>query len=131
MSPVTSARPFVRERASGCFWYGKWSRHGQPVIRALGPAWVEPDGIGGWKRKRGRAPEGVITEAEAAQRMLTLMREHDAEHTLLERDADERRRRGDATFHDLLAWARDLLRSHPDVRRAAQGRWDRVIGDEF
>jgi hypothetical protein len=26
MSPATSARPFIRQRASGCFWYAKWSR---------------------------------------------------------------------------------------------------------
>jgi len=120
MSPVTSARPFIRERASGCFWYGKWSRHGQPVVRALGRAWVEPDGTGGWSRKRGRAPEGVLTEAEAAARMLTLMREHDADQTLLERDAEERRRRG-VTFRELageyLRWLEDVKGAKPSTLR--------------
>ena len=114
MSLATSARPFIRQRASGCFWYGKWSRHGQPVIRALGRSWVEPDGNGGWKRKRGRSPEGVLTEAEAASRMLELVREHDAEQTLLERDAEERRRRG-VTFRELAA---DYLRWLEDVKGA-------------
>jgi integrase len=120
MSPITSARPFIRERASGCFWYGKWSRHGQPVIRALGRAWVEPDGNGGWRRKRGRAPEGVLTEAEAAAQMLALMREHDAEQTLLERDAGERRRRG-VTFRELateyLGWLEDVKGAKPSTLR--------------
>jgi integrase len=120
MSPVTSARPFIRERASGCFWYGKWSRHGQPVVRALGRAWVKPDGAGGWRRRRGRAPEGVLTEAEAAARMLALMREHDAEQTLLERDADERRRRG-VTFRELAAeylrWLEDVKGAKPSTLR--------------
>lgn len=120
MSPVTSARPFVRQRASGCFWYGKWSRHGQPVIRALGRAWAEPDGHGGWRRKRGRAPEGVLTEAEAAARMLALMREHDADQTLLERDAEERRRRG-VTFRELageyLRWLEDVKGAKPSTLR--------------
>lgn len=120
MSPVTSARPFIRERASGCFWYGKWSRHGQPVIRALGRAWAEADGHGGWRRKRGRAPEGVLTEAEAAARMLTLIREHDAEQTLLERDAEERRRRG-VTFRELvsdyLSWLEDVKGAKPSTLR--------------
>lgn len=120
MSPVTSARPFVRQRASGCFWYGKWSRHGQPVIRALGRAWVEPDSSGGWRRRRGRAPEGVLTEAEAAAQMLALMREHDAEQSLLERDAEERRRRG-VTFRELageyLRWLEDVKGAKPSTLR--------------
>jgi integrase len=120
MSPVTSARPFVRQRASGCFFYGKWSRHGQPVIRALGRAWVEPDGDGGWKRKRGRAPKGVLTEAEAATRMLQLMREHDAEQTVLEGDEEERRRRG-VSFRDLsaeyLRWLEDIKAAKPSTLR--------------
>src|ERR1700722_19736550 len=120
MSPVTSARPFIRERASGCFWYAKWSRHGQPVVRALGRAWVEPDGSGGGRGKRGRAPEGVLTEAEAAGRMLVLMREHDADQTLLERDAEERRRRG-VTFRELageyLGWLEDVKGAKPSTLR--------------
>jgi integrase len=123
MSPITSARPFVRQRASGCFWYAKWSRHGHPVIRALGRAWAEPDGNGGWKRKRGRAPEGVLTEAEAATRMLQLIREHDAEQTLLERDADERRRRG-VSFRELSAeyldWLKDVKAAKPSTLRDHQ-----------
>ena len=45
--------------------------------------------------------------------------------------AAERRTHGEATFHDLLTWARDLLRDRPDVRLRAQGRFDRVFVDEF
>ena len=120
MSPVTSARPFIRQRASGPHYYAKWSRRGQPVVRALGRAWVEPDSRAGWKRKRGRAPEGVLTEAEAAQRMLALMREHDEEQTLLERDAEERRRRG-VTFRELAAdylrWLEDIAAAKPSTLR--------------
>jgi hypothetical protein len=59
----------------------------------LGRAWVDPDGNGGWRRRRGRSPDGARTEAEAAERMLALVREHDGEQTLLERDAEERPRR--------------------------------------
>jgi hypothetical protein len=84
------------------------------VIRALGRAWVEPDGIGDWRRKRGRAPEGVLTEAEASARMLDLIRVHDAEQTLLERDAEERRRRG-VTFREL---ARDYMRWLEEIEGA-------------
>jgi ATP-dependent helicase/nuclease subunit A len=45
--------------------------------------------------------------------------------------ARDRQNRGVATFHDLLVWARDLLRDHPRVRQAAQARIERLFVDEF
>jgi len=120
MTPNPSARPFIRQRSTGPFWYGKWSRNGQPVVRALGRAWAESDGNGGCRLKRGRPPEGVLTEAQAAERMLALVREHDAEQTLLERDAEERRRRG-VTFRELAAeylrWLEDIKAAKPSTLR--------------
>ena len=100
--PHPSSRPFIRQRATGPFWYGKWSRSGTPVIRSLGRAWVEPDGHGGWRRRRGRAPEGTLTETEAAVRMHELVFSHDEELCRLEADAEERRRRG-VSFRELAA----------------------------
>jgi hypothetical protein len=99
--PQPTSRPFIRQRASGPFWYGKWSRDGKPVMRALGRAWVEPDGHGGWKRKRGRASDGVLTEAQASARMLDLVQGHHLEQERVEHDAEERRRRG-VTFRELV-----------------------------
>src|SRR5262249_26036608 len=43
----------------------------------------------------------------------------------------QRRTQGVATFHDLLAWARDLLRDNASARHAAQARYQRVFIDEF
>lgn len=120
MTPNPSARPFIRQRSTGPFWYGKWSRNAQPVVRALGRAWASADGHGGWRLKRGRPPEGTLTEAMAAARMLELVREHDAEQTLLERDAEERRRRG-VTFRELaseyLRWLEDIKGAKPSTLR--------------
>jgi integrase len=120
MAPNTSSRPFIRQRATGPFWYGKWSRNGQPVIRALGRAWAKSDGNGGWRRKRGRPVDGSLTEAQAAERMLALVREHHAEQALLERDAEERRRRG-VTFRQLakeyLGWLEDVKGAKPSTLR--------------
>ena len=99
--PQPTSRPFVRQRASGPFWYGKWSRDGKPVMRALGRAWVSPDGHGGWKHKRGRAPDGMLTEAQASARMLDLVQAHHIEQGHAEQDAEERRRRG-VTFRELV-----------------------------
>jgi integrase len=100
--PNPSARPYIRQRASGPHWYGKWSRAGQPVIRALGKAWVEANGSDGWKRRRGTPVDGALTEAQAGARMLELVRSHDEEQTRLEQDAEERLRRG-ITFRELSA----------------------------
>lgn len=95
-----TSKPFIRWRAGGPYWYGKWSRNGTPVVRALGRAWVEDDGAGGWRPRRGRASDGALTETQAARRMLELVGEHDAEQTRLELDAEERRQRG-ISFREL------------------------------
>ena len=118
--PNPTAKPYVRARASGPRWYAKWSRNGTPVVRSLGKAWVEADGSGGWRPRRGRAPTGALTEAQASERMLRLVREHHDERTLLETDADERRRRG-ATFRDVargyLDWMQDVKGAKPSTMR--------------
>jgi integrase len=113
-----TARPFVRERATGPFWYAQWWRQGKSVTRALGRAWVVADGAGGWRRRRGRPTDGALTEAEAAERMLTLVREHDQQQTLLERDAETRRRDG-ITFRELAAeyveWVQEVKDAKPST----------------
>jgi hypothetical protein len=90
------------------------------VIRGLGRASVEPDRNGGWRRRRSCSPGGALTEAEAAERMLALVREHDAEQTVLERDAEERRRRG-VNFRELaaeyLSWLDDVNGAKPSTLR--------------
>jgi hypothetical protein len=72
------------------------------VVRALGKAWVEADGEGGWKRKRGTPADGALTEPQATARMLELVREHDEDQNRLEEEAEERCRRG-ITFRELTA----------------------------
>jgi hypothetical protein len=62
----------------------------------------------------------MLTEAMASERMLILVREHDAEQTLLERDAEERRRRG-VTFRELaveyLEWLEHVKSAKPSTLR--------------
>ena len=45
--------------------------------------------------------------------------------------AERRRREGRAEFHDLLVWARDLLRDHAGSRRHFQRRFSHILIDEF
>ncbi len=78
------------------------------MIRALGRAWVEPDGTGGWRQRRGRAVGGALTEAQAGARMLELVHEHDIKESRIEADAEERRRRG-VTFRELAGEWMDYL----------------------
>jgi hypothetical protein len=40
------------------------------VVRSLGRAWVEPDGEGGCRMRRGLVDDGCLTEAQAHERML-------------------------------------------------------------
>lgn len=107
----TTARPIIRADASGRpKWNAKWSREGRQVWRTIGSAWMEPDGAGGWRRRKGRAAPGHLTEQEAIASMLAMIAEHDADQTRLERDAEERRRRG-ATLREVAAeWLEHLER---------------------
>ena len=119
-------------------------------MRALGKAWAEADGNGGFQLKRGRPPEGALTEAQAAEKMLGIVREHHEEQALLERDAQERRRRG-VTFREVacayLAWMEEVKGAKPSTMRnhrsllaepgqpyrrgrgTTEGRIMRVLGD--
>ena len=115
--------PYLRQRPGGVYWYAKWSRRGTPVVRSLGPAWMEPDGIGAWRKRRGRPPEDHLTETQAHARMLELVQSHDADQTLVERDAAERDRRG-ATFRevalDYLEWLDEVKGAEPSTLRAVR-----------
>ena len=44
---------------------------------------------------------------------------------------EERRAMGRAEFHDLLVWARGLLRDNPSVRRYFQDKYSHILIDEF
>ncbi|MCX5992965.1 MAG: UvrD-helicase domain-containing protein [Chloroflexi bacterium] len=44
---------------------------------------------------------------------------------------EERRAMGRAEFHDLLVWARGLLRDDPSVRRYFQDKYSHILIDEF
>ncbi len=43
----------------------------------------------------------------------------------------KRKRDGQADFHDLLVWARDMLRDNPEARRRFQRRFHHILVDEF
>lgn len=75
------------------FYEAKWVHDGQQVKRRIGPAHLVTDGQGGWKKKRGPAPEGSFSEREAVARMSELMRAHASEQGI-------KRSKREATFGD-------------------------------
>ncbi len=53
----------VVERDGGPVYYAKWRDSGRrQVKRRLGPAWVERDGDGAWRKRRGRVHDGYLDE---------------------------------------------------------------------
>src|SRR3954469_19331707 len=80
---TTPCRPrsgtvLVVERDRGPAYYAKWrDSTGRQVKRLLGPAWVERNGVG-WKRRRGRIPDGALDERAAIVAMAAVMKEHEA-----------------------------------------------------
>jgi len=101
--PHVTARPFLRWEASGeAKWKGKWSVRGEQRFRTLGPAWVERDGRGGPRARRGRPPAGYLTEHQAIARLQALVVEHDQELAAREQEQRERLERG-ISFRELAS----------------------------
>ena len=72
-----------------------------------------------------------IAEAEIAEvRRCALMPILAALRDLTIRHARERKRNGRAGFHDLLVWARDMLRDDADARNHFRARFSRLLIDE-
>src|ERR1019366_9803294 len=106
-----STHPYVRPDRTGTpKWKAKWSLRGESRYRTLGPAWMDPYGQRGWVKRKGRPPEGWLSEQEATARMLELVAEHDRELSNIEAAREARRRRG-VTFRELaVQWLEHLER---------------------
>lgn len=103
------------------------------------PRWRKVGKAAAWGGADGKA--AVHTEcgevADAWDSLLTGVRTHIAASLAEEvrqftlAFAAERAAAGRLVFHDLLVLARDLLRSHPEVREQLAARWPRLLIDEF
>jgi ATP-dependent exoDNAse (exonuclease V) beta subunit len=95
--------------------------------------WPVVDGENACRRIKGalRSVGSEARSALAAHRSVVLSSLLEALRDLVLSDALARRRKGVATFHDLLTWARDLLRDHPLVLGRAREWWRRIFVDEF
>lgn len=80
---------------------GEWTQK----KRRLGLAWQEPDGAGGWRKRRGRCPEGWLDERAANVAAVAAMEEHAREL----RRGEEEKARAAAAEKTVRALARDWL----------------------
>lgn len=103
-----TAHLVVREKNRKVSWDVKFFFRGRQVWRRVGPAWVQPDGEGGWRKRRGRPPEGVLDQQRAWQHACDLVDKYvtDAEASEQEREAREAR---GITFRELAAAYLDWL----------------------
>ncbi len=122
---MPAARPnahiIVREHHGQPYYEAKFRHHGRQIKRRIGPAWLERDpDTGGWRRHRGRPPEGAYDERAATVAAASLVDAYVAEAANVERVEHERRSRG-VTFrevaHDYLRWLGDVRGAKPSTLR--------------
>jgi integrase len=64
----------IREQGDRVFYEAKWrDSRGRQVKRRVGPAWLERDGVGGWRRRGGRVPDGCFDHKAAIVEMSRLI----------------------------------------------------------
>ena len=75
--------------------------------------------------------EDVRAEEIAALRTAAFAPALEAVRKFVVDQSARRKEEGHAEFHDLLVWARDMLRDNPDARRRFQRRFHHLLVDEF
>ena len=119
----------VREHLGRPFYEAFWRFQGKQLKRRIGPAWLERgDSSDGWRRRRGRVPEGHFDEASAHVAAAQLVAEYTSEAADRERVERERRTRG-VTFREVaqsyLRWLADVAGAKPSTLRDRQS----VLGE--
>jgi len=116
----------VRPNVAGAPQYeAKWrdSRHRQRK-RRLGPAWLEPDEEGGWRKRRGRVREGFLDERRAHVEMARAISEHEEE---LRREPVNRA----ATFDDAATAWLDYLQHEKRVKPSTLEDYRLMLADPW
>ena len=88
--------------------------------RRLGPAWQEPDGDGGWRKRRGRCPDGWLDERAATVAAVAAMEEHAREvgdEERAKRKAAERKTTVRELGQEWLEWLYDVRGPKPSTIR--------------
>ena len=131
---VDLAERLADERDDGAVW-SRLSRFGQLSCgRGKQGDWrAGGDGENGCKSLKAllKGLEETRAEEIGAARAAALLALAEQVRRFIIDYAERRRREGRAEFHDLLVWARDLLRDDADSRRHFQRRFSHILIDEF
>jgi integrase len=99
----------------------KWrDSTGRQNYRRVGRAWMEPDGSGGWRRRRGRAPDGHVDQRAAERAM-------DALIDSAERELAAAQPNREATFADAVAAWRDYAEHAKRLKPASLRNYDAML----
>ncbi len=120
MPPTAVASLVIREHNGQPFYEAKFRHDDRQVKRRLGPAWLERDDVGHWRRRRGRVPEDAFDERRAHAAAAALVASFVSETAAADRVERERRLAG-VTFRELaaayLVWLRDVKGAKPATLR--------------
>ena len=125
---VQQSSLFVRPKAGAggrVYWDAQWryrvgSEPWRQKTRRLGPAWQEPDGNGGWRKRRGRCPEGWLDERAATVAAVAAMEEHGrevGEELRVKREAAERETTVRELGREWLEWLTEVRGAKPSTIR--------------
>jgi integrase len=108
------------------YWDAQWRYRATDAepwrqkTRRLGPAWQEPDGAGGWRKRRGRCPDGWLDERAATVAAVTAMEEH-AREVVQQHRADRAAAERKMTVRELgqewLEWLAEVRGAKPSTIR--------------
>jgi hypothetical protein len=125
---VQQSSLFVRPKqgAGGrVYWDAQWryrvgSNPWRQKTRRLGLAWQEPDGSGGWRKRRGRCPDGCLDERAATVAAVAAMDEHArelGEGERVKREVAERKATVRELGQDWLEWLEQVRAAKPSTIR--------------
>lgn len=107
------------------YWDAQWryrvgSKPWRQKTRRLGLAWQEPNGSGGWRKRRGRCPDGWLDERAATVAAVAAMDEHVrelGESERVKREAAERKPTVRELGQDWLEWLEEVRGAKPSTIR--------------
>ncbi len=115
----------VRDGARGrVYWDAQWRYRAAPgepwrlKKRRLGLAWQEPDGHGGWRKRKGRCAEGWLDERAANVAALAAIDEHARElidEDRRRREAAERKPTARELAQDWICWLEEVKGAKPST----------------